>query len=327
MPECCRCRGELIASTACLSIAPTGDGQGEPAVAQPVAVVGDGEPAGLLGQRFLALQGLELVVFGDLGGDHFEDPVCEPAQRDRVVLLGQADQVGLGVAAVLDRQRVDALDDHHGLFFGDLPGGHRVPDRFVVVVQGVGEVQASLRVPFGLPGRVGPVAARVRGAGLSAEVETFGLAGDAELELGDSAPQRTQGGQGVGQLRSGQGPAADLGEVVELGVDPGDSGRDRVRLWFTEYRCHTGNSGIRHRHSRSGNAGISGTGGEVFRELLERRCQWSRQARPAGADHRVKPWSRHSLAGARCSTTGVTPWSRHSSLALAARPPEVTPGV
>ncbi len=105
-------------------------------MAQPVAVVGDGEPAGLLGERFLALQGLELVGFGDLGGDHFEDPVREPAQRDRVVLGRAPDQVCFGVAAVLDRQRVDAFHDHHGLFFGDLAGGHRVPDRLVVAVQG-----------------------------------------------------------------------------------------------------------------------------------------------------------------------------------------------
>ena len=55
-------------------------------MAQAVAVVGDGEPAGLLGERLLPLQGLELVGFGDLGGDHLEDPVREPAQRDRVVL-------------------------------------------------------------------------------------------------------------------------------------------------------------------------------------------------------------------------------------------------
>ena len=66
-------------------------------MAQPVPVVGDGEPAGFLGERFLALQGLELVVLGDLGGDHLEDVVREPAQRDRVVLGGQADQVGLGL--------------------------------------------------------------------------------------------------------------------------------------------------------------------------------------------------------------------------------------
>ena len=41
--------------------------QGEPAVAQAVPVVGDREPAGFLGECFLALQGLELVFLGDLG--------------------------------------------------------------------------------------------------------------------------------------------------------------------------------------------------------------------------------------------------------------------
>ena len=96
-------------------------------MAQAVPVVGDGEPAGFLGECFLALQGLELVFFGDLGGDHLQDVVREPAQRDRVVLGCQADQVRFGVAAVLDRERLDALHDHHGLFLRDLAGGHRVP--------------------------------------------------------------------------------------------------------------------------------------------------------------------------------------------------------
>ena len=67
-------------------------------MAQSVAVLGDGEPAGFLGEGFLALQGLELVFFGDLGGDDFEDVVRDPAQCDRVVLGGKADQVVLRLA-------------------------------------------------------------------------------------------------------------------------------------------------------------------------------------------------------------------------------------
>ena len=54
-----------------------------------------------------------------------------------IELPGQTDQVGLGLPAVLDRHRVDTLDDHRGLLLGDGAGGRRVPDRFVVTVQGV----------------------------------------------------------------------------------------------------------------------------------------------------------------------------------------------
>jgi hypothetical protein len=68
----------------------------------------------------------------------------EPAQRDRVVGARASDQVGLGLAAVLDRQRVDTLDDHRGLVLGHAAGGHRVPDRFVVVVQGVARARRRL---------------------------------------------------------------------------------------------------------------------------------------------------------------------------------------
>ena len=123
--------------------------------------------------------------------------------------------MGLGLRAVLDWQRVDALDDDRGLVFGDLAGGHRVPDRFVVTVQGVGEVQATLGVAFGLPGRVGPLAARVGGTGLSAEVETFGLAGVAELEHCDLVPQLRERGQvGVG-LGGSQGPQPEVGDLAQ----------------------------------------------------------------------------------------------------------------
>ena len=335
--------------------------EGEPAVAQPVPVVGDGEPAGLLGQGLLALQGPELVGFGDLGGDHLEDPVREPAQRDRVVLGRAPDQVRLGVAAVLDRQRVHTLDDHRGLFFGDLPGGHRVPDRLVVVVQGVREVEASFGVAFGLPGGVGPVAAGVGGAVVRAEVEPVGVAGVAELELGDLVPQLRQGGQvGLG-LGGREGPQPEVRDLVQQLGDGGDRGRDRVLSGVVECRCHTGNSGIRPPTVLVLEWGIPGSCGEVFRKASgavdvvvstssTSGSGRSRQARPAGTrspetalapppppavpepgvDRHPAPylspslrhfppapatalyWSRHSLAGARCSTTGGTPWSRQA---------------
>ncbi len=267
-------------------------GQGEPAVAQPVAVVGDGEPAGLLGERFLALQGLELVFFGDLGGDHFEDPVREPAQRDRVVLPGQADQVGLGVAAVLDRQRVDTLDDHHRLLLGDLPGGHRVPDRLVVVVQGVRELQAALGVPFGLPGRVGPVGCRCRWRRPRAEVEAVGLVGDAELELGDLGAAARPGRSGCRPARSvarDHSPrsaswsrsAWNRGDADVTGCASGSPNTVAIQ-------------GILASSTDSPGPGM-GYFGQLWRSI-SKAC-WSLRCR----------WSRHPLAGARCSTSGAPP--------------------
>ncbi len=257
-------------------------------MAQPVPVVGDGEPAGFLGEGFLALQGFELVFFGDLGGDDFEDVVCDPAQCDRVVLGGKADQVVLRLAAVLDRERVDALDDHHGLVLGDLAGGHRVPDRLVVAVQRVGESEAAFGVPLGLESLVGPPGGGVGGTVVAAEVEAVGVVGVAELELGDLVPQLGQGGQvGLGLGRA-QGPQPEVGDVVQLLGDGGDRGRDRVLSGVVECRCHTGNSGIDHRQSGTGNAAFRTAVEKYFESFLE----------PSTV------WSRHSLAGARCSTTG-----------------------
>ena len=47
---------------------------------------------------------------------------------------------------MLDWHRVDARDDHRGLLLGSGAGGNRVPDRLVVVVQGVRQFQTSPRV-------------------------------------------------------------------------------------------------------------------------------------------------------------------------------------
>ena len=90
------------------------------------------------------MQRLELVLLGDLGGDHLEDVVGEPAQRDRVMPGSQTDQMGFGLRAVLDRQRLDTLDDHGGLLLGHLSGGHRVPDRFVVAVSALARARRRL---------------------------------------------------------------------------------------------------------------------------------------------------------------------------------------
>ena len=69
----------------------------------------------------------------------------------------------------------------------------------MITVQRVGQGETGLGVAFGLPGLVGPVAAGVRGTGLSAQVEPVGMLGMAELELGDLVPQLREGGQvGVG---------------------------------------------------------------------------------------------------------------------------------
>ena len=86
-----------------------------------------------------------------------------------------------------------------------------------------------------------------------AEIAVVGLVGDPELELGEPVPQRGHRGEGVGQFGVADRPESWVPELVEVGVEPCDQGSDRVRLWFAEYRCHTGNSGIDHRHSRAQN--------------------------------------------------------------------------
>ena len=273
-------RGELIASTACLSIAPTVAGQREPAVAQPVPVVGDGEPAGLLGEGFLALQGLELVVFGDLGGDHLEDLVREPAQRDRVVLVGAGRSGG-------PRRRGGAR-----------PATRRHPSR---------SPPPAPRTPARRPSRPGP--ARGRGPGRARApgdvwrpAWSAGWCWPTRLPVSVApafAPRSSrsawrawrssssviwcrswrQGGQvGLGLGGPAGSTARGRRRSCELLGDGGDRGRDRVLSGVVECRCHTGNSGTDHRQSWSWNRVHSGQCGEVFRKFLEPSVWWSRTA-------------------------------------------------
>ena len=110
-----------------------------------------------------------------------------------------------------------------------------------------------------------------------------------------------QGGQvGVG-LGGREGPQPEVGDLVQQLGDGGDRGRDRVLSGVVECRCHTGNSGIDHRHSRSGNAGIPGSCGEVFRPFLEPSMSWvstgSRHQGVVGsADPARQPATRESAA-------------------------------
>ncbi len=251
-------------------------GEGEPAVAQPVPVVGDGEPARFLGECFLPLQGLELVGFGDLGGDHLQDVVGEPAECDRVVDGGAPDQVRLRLGAVLDRERVDTLDDHHGLLFGDVAGGHRVPDRLVVAVQGVRELEAALRVPLGLPGGVGPQAAVSVAPAVAPRSRRSAWWACRSSSSVIWCRSRASAVRLVVGLGRAQGPQSEVGDVVQLLGDGGDRGGDRVLPGVVECRCHTGNSGIDHRQSRAQNR-------PRFRDVDKSSdCFWS--ARCCGLD-------------------------------------------
>ena len=124
-----------------------------------------------------------------------------------------------------------------------------------------------VRGPFGLAGLVGPPGGGVGGTSLGAGVDAVGLAGHAQLELGEAVPQCGHRGEGGSELLTDQGPAADVGQGVELGVDPGSARGNRVRLAFVEYRCHTGNSGTGHRQSCPRNQAISDPVEKYFREV------------------------------------------------------------
>lgn len=224
--------------------------------------------------------------------------------------------MGLGLGSVLDRQRVDTLHDHDRLVFGDLAGGHRVPDGFVVVVQRVREGEAAFGVACGLPGGVGPPGGGVGGAVVGAEVEVVGLGGDPELELGEPVPQRGHRGEGLGEFMLAHRPESRVPELVEVGVDPCDQGRDRVRVWFAEYRCHTGNSGIGHRRSRAWNGAFRAAVAKYFESFQVSWTWWFRdrwharrteEQRPHRPAERREHAERHQRVHGRAPVPRVGP--------------------
>ncbi len=150
---------------------------------------------------------------------------------------------------------------------------------------------------------VGPPAAGVGGTDLGAQRTGLGGVGGGELEGVDPVGEPGDLGQRCCELGVGHGPEAGFAEVVEIGVGTRDDGCDRVGLAFVEYRCHTGNSGTRHRQFLLSEPGHFGRCGEEFSrglDKLDRRggrtpssttaCRWlrserqrvSRNLRPAG---------------------------------------------
>ena len=121
-----------------------------------------------------------------------------------------------------------------------------------------------------------------------------------------------------------------VGDLTQLVGDGGDRGRDRVLPGVAEYRCHTGNSGSRHRQFRAWKWGIPGSCGEVFRKFLEPSVWWFRdgagtppQPRPCPLPPGLVVSRRHWRAS---STTAMRPpgsspaTPRRPSLLLRLRP-------
>ena len=223
----------------------------------------------------------------------------------------QTDQVCLGVAAVLDRQRVDTLDDHHRLLLGHLSGGHRVPDRLVVVVQGVRELQAALGVAFGLPGRRWPSRRRCRWRRGS------------RRGRGGRPGVATRSSSSVTRCRSAAREVRVSASSVWLRDQQPRSASSSSSAWNRGDRAATGCAsgspntvaiqGILASGTDTPGPGMRAFPGSRWRSISKvsgAAMSVVSTSSTSGRDHRVKPWSRHSLAGARCSTTGVNPWSR-----------------
>ena len=227
----------------------------------------------------------------------------------------QADQVGLGVAAVLDRQRVDTLDDHHRLLLGDAgrrpsrpgPARGRGPARCASSRR---RLASRLVCRVGWPSRL-PVSAAPGSAPRSRRSAWWAWRSSSSVIWCRSCGQGGQVGLGLGRA---QGPQPEVGDLVQLLGDGGDRGRDRVLPGVVECRCHTGNSGIDHRQSRPWNRAFGPACGEVFRDVsgaldvvvstssttgVRRRSRDGAGVFPQPPPH-ANTWSRRPLVEKRC---------------------------
>ncbi len=148
----------------------------------------------------------------------------------------------------------------------------------------------------------------------------LGGVGGGELEGVDPVGEPGDLGQRCCELGVGHRPEAGFAEVVEIGVGTRDDGCDRVGLAFVEYRCHTGNSGTRHRHVLAENGVISGAVEKHFKKVSTSSTAGGGQ--DALLNHRLSVGRESAATPRRTSPCCCVFRShRHRSLALAARPP------
>ncbi len=149
----------------------------------------------------------------------------------------------------------------------------------------------------------------------------LGGVGGGELEGVDPVGEPGDLGQRCCELGVGHRPEAGFAEVVEIGVGARDDGCDRVGLAFVEYRCHTGNSGTRHRQFSPSEPGHFGRCGEVFSRGLDKL---DRRGQDALLNHRLSVVEERAPASVskpparrRCGRRGFEPGAE--------RPPQPPP--
>ena len=198
-------------------------GEGEPAVDQAVAVLGQGEPGALSGALLLGLEEPPFVLLGDLGCDHLQHPACEDLQRLRVVvgglgqqpLLGRLSQAGHIEAALLGQLGRDVFDlldrvqDDPGLLDHQPTLTQRTGCRRVLI-EGLREPHPTVR---GGPGHPGGLRQPGRGRGrrgLARNVAAVGLCQHRRLDTTERRRQLRQRHHQVPQLRRRQRPQRHL---------------------------------------------------------------------------------------------------------------------
>ena len=167
-------------------------GDGEPAVALPLAVVGHRERRRRPGRGLFGLEAAGFLGLGGLGVDHLEQPAAQDPQRPGVVVGGLAEQERLrlrhhtGVEII--GQVVDRVDDHARLLDVDRtrqPTPHRRAGW--ASSSRARQPRSTVRGRSRGPGLVGQPVRRRRRPHRTADVDPVRVREQPQLELGRPA--------------------------------------------------------------------------------------------------------------------------------------------
>ena len=230
---------------------PVQRGDGEPAVALPLTVIGHRERRRCPGSFFFGLEPAGLLGLGGLGVDDLEQPTAQDPQRAGVVVGGLTEQERLGLLPdrVVDlvRQPVDRVDDHAGLLDVD----RRVRQRCIHCRVGVVEPRCEPGGTVGGRSRgprlVGQPVRRRRRPHRLTDLDPLRVGQQPQLQLRCLRRQRRRLQQrGLGVSRR-QPPHRRVGQVRQRRAQADDRGHHRVPR-LVDLRCHDPHSTTAHRH-------------------------------------------------------------------------------
>ena len=207
-----------------------GDGDGEGAVGEAVAVVPQPQGRAFTSAGFLGFEESGFVLVGAFGVDGLQDPAAQGGQGVGVEVAGGGEEVLLGEALVVGVLRSEVVDggvDDEGLLGVDLAAGHRVPG-LLVTGQRCRQAHLSGGCGTGSPGESGEPGGGGAKPARGGHLKCLGVLQHPCLELVDPCVVGGQAGDHLGGLGGVERPGRGLDQGVELALEGVEAPQDRV---------------------------------------------------------------------------------------------------